>query len=68
MREVGGPRLAMSSTSNVRELEGALVKLMAYSSVMDSPITLSMAQQVLKPLSGGSERRITIDLIVWAVV
>lgn len=59
--------IATKTKSNVRELEGALVKLMAYSSVMDSPITLSMAQQVLKQLSGGSERRITIDLIVRAV-
>jgi len=59
--------IATKTKSNVRELEGALVKLMAYSSVMDSPITLSMAQQVLKQLSGGSERRITIDLIVRGV-
>jgi chromosomal replication initiator protein len=59
--------IATKTKSNVRELEGALVKLMAYSSVMDSPITLSMAQQVLKQLSGGSERRVTIDLIVRAV-
>ncbi len=59
--------IATKTKSNVRELEGALVKLMAYSSVMDSPITLSMAQQVLKQLSGGTERRITIDLIVRAV-
>jgi chromosomal replication initiator protein len=59
--------IATKTKSNVRELEGALVKLMAYSSVMDSPITLAMAQQVLKQLSGGSERRVTIDLIVRAV-
>ncbi len=59
--------IATKTKSNVRELEGALVKLMAYSSVMDSPITLSMAQQVLKQLSGGSERRVTIDLIVRSV-
>jgi chromosomal replication initiator protein len=59
--------IATKTKSNVRELEGALVKLIAYSSVMDSPITLSMAQQVLKQLSGGSERRITLDLIVRAV-
>jgi chromosomal replication initiator protein len=59
--------IATKTKSNVRELEGALVKLIAYSSVMDSPITLSMAQQVLKQLSGGSERRVTLDLIVRAV-
>lgn len=59
--------IATKTKSNVRELEGALVKLIAYSSVMDSPITLGMAQQVLKQLSGGSERRITIDLIMRGV-
>jgi chromosomal replication initiator protein len=59
--------IATKTKSNVRELEGALVKLVAYSSVMDSPITLGMAQQALKQLSGGGERRVTIDLIVRAV-
>jgi chromosomal replication initiator protein len=59
--------IATKTKSNVRELEGALVKLVAYSSVMDSPITLGMAQQALKQLSGGGERRVTIELIVRAV-
>ena len=59
--------IATKTKSNVRELEGALVKLVAYSSVMDSPITLGMAQQVLKQLSGTGERRVTIELIVRAV-
>jgi len=38
-----------------RELEGALIKLMAYSSVTDTPVTLQMAQQVLKHLTQGPE-------------
>lgn len=59
--------IATKTKSNVRELEGALVKLVAYSSVMDSPITLGMAQQVLKQLSGTGKRRVTIELIVRAV-
>ena len=47
--------IATKTKSNVRELEGALIKLIAYSSVTGSPITLSMAQQVLKYLiPGGS--------------
>ena len=40
--------IATKTKSNVRELEGALIKLIAYSSVTGSPITLSMAQQVLE--------------------
>jgi chromosomal replication initiator protein len=60
--------IATKTKSNVRELEGALIKLTAYSSVTDSPITLQMAQQVLKHLTiGGGERRITIESIVKAV-
>jgi chromosomal replication initiator protein len=59
--------IATKTKSNVRELEGALVKLTAYSDVTGSPITLGMAQQVLKHLTVGGERRITIESIVKAV-
>jgi chromosomal replication initiator protein len=59
--------IATKTKSNVRELEGALIKLTAYSSVTGSPITLQMAQQVLKHLTVGGERRITIESIVKAV-
>ncbi len=60
--------IATKTRSNVRELEGALIKLMAYSSVTGSSITLSMAQQVLKHLVvGGYDRRVTIDSIIKAV-
>jgi chromosomal replication initiator protein len=56
-----------TKSSNVRELEGALVKLVAYSSVTGSPITLTMAQQVLKYLIPGQERRVTMDSVIRAV-
>ena len=59
--------IATKTKSNVRELEGALVKLIAYSSVTGTPITLSMAQQVLKHLTHGQERRITIESIIKVV-
>ncbi|MGD0302103.1 MAG: chromosomal replication initiator protein DnaA [Bryobacteraceae bacterium] len=59
--------IATKTKSNVRELEGALIKLMAYSSVTGTPVTLPMAQQVLKHLTQGPERRITIESIVKAV-
>jgi chromosomal replication initiator protein len=59
--------IATKTKSNVRELEGALIKLMAYSSVTREPVTLTMAQQVLKHLTQGPERRITIESIVKAV-
>ncbi len=56
-----------TKTTNVRELEGALVKLVAYSSVTGSPINLAMAQQVLKYLVPGQERRVTMDSVIRAV-
>ena len=59
--------IATKTKANVRELEGALVKLMAYSSVTGSPITLAVAQQVLKYLIPGQERRITMDTVIRAV-
>ena len=59
--------IATKTKSNVRELEGALIKLIAYSSVTGTPITLGMAQQVLKYLIPGGERRITMDSVLRAV-
>jgi chromosomal replication initiator protein len=59
--------IATKTKSNVRELEGALVKLLAYSSVTGSSITLQMAQHVLKHLIPGGERRVTMDSILRAV-
>ena len=59
--------IATKTKSNVRELEGALVKLIAYSSVTCTPITLPMAQQLLKHLTPGQEKRITIESIAKAV-
>jgi chromosomal replication initiator protein len=59
--------IATKTKSNVRELEGALVKLIAYSSMSHSPITLQMAQQNLKHLTGATEKRITMDSVLRAV-
>jgi chromosomal replication initiator protein len=59
--------LATKTKSSVRELEGALTKLLAYSSVTGSAITLAMAQQVLKQLLPHAERRVTIDAVLRTV-
>jgi chromosomal replication initiator protein len=59
--------IATRTKSNVRELEGSLVKLIAYSSVTGSPITMAMAQQALKHLTIGTERRISMESIIRAV-
>jgi len=59
--------IATKTKSNVRELEGALVKLVAYSSVTGTPITTAMAQQILKHIVGGQERKVTSELVIKAV-
>jgi chromosomal replication initiator protein len=59
--------IATKTKSNVRELEGAMIKLVAYSSVTGTPINLAMAQQVLKYLIPGGERRVNMDAVLRAV-
>jgi chromosomal replication initiator protein len=59
--------IATKTKSNMRELEGALVKLIAYASITGEAITLPMAQQTLKHMVHGGDRRVTIDSIVRAV-
>jgi chromosomal replication initiator protein len=59
--------IASRTKSNVRELEGALVKLVAFSSITGAAITLPMAQQVLKNLLHAVDRRVSIDAIQKAV-
>ncbi|MCU1257661.1 MAG: chromosomal replication initiator protein DnaA [Bryobacterales bacterium] len=59
--------IASRTKSNVRELEGSLVKLIAVSSLTGAAINLAMAQQNLKHLLQVQDRRITIDTIQKAV-
>jgi chromosomal replication initiator protein len=58
--------IATKTKSNVRELEGALTRLIAVSSVTRQPISLAMAQQSLKHLNAGAEKKISVDSIVRA--
>jgi chromosomal replication initiator protein len=59
--------MASKTKGNVRELEGALIKLIAYSSLTGTGINLPMAQQVLKHMVHVQDRRVTIDAIQKAV-
>ncbi len=59
--------IATKTKSNVRELEGALTKLIAVSSVTGQPINLAMAHQTLKHLNVGAERKISVESILRAV-
>ncbi|MET0137698.1 MAG: chromosomal replication initiator protein DnaA, partial [Sphingobium sp.] len=55
--------LARSIRSNIRELEGAFNKLIAYSQLMGRAVTTDMAQTVLADSLRANARRITIDEI-----
>ena len=55
--------LAHKITSNVRELEGALKRLVAHSQLVGRPITLESSQDLLHDLLRASDRRVTIEEI-----
>lgn len=55
--------IASRVKSNVRELEGSLIKLCAYISITKVPITMDVAKHVLRDLLPDENKPITIDLI-----
>ncbi|MCQ2372541.1 MAG: chromosomal replication initiator protein DnaA [Phascolarctobacterium sp.] len=60
--------LATNITTNIREIEGAYTKLVAYTSLMDMPITIETAQKVLNDMKITTVTYvITADTITKAV-
>jgi len=59
--------IARKIKSSIRDLEGALTRLVAYSSLTGAEISVSMAQQVLKNLVDIGDRRVSIEIIQRAV-
>ena len=55
--------LASRLSTNVRELEGGLNRLVAYGSLGNRPVTVDFAEEVLADMFRASRRRITIDEI-----
>ncbi len=55
--------LAHKITSNVRELEGALNRIVAHATLVGRPITIETTQEVLHDLLRSSDRRISIEEI-----
>jgi chromosomal replication initiator protein len=53
--------LARRITSNVRELEGAMNRIVAHSTLIGRPISMEMTQEVLQDLLRSNDRRVTID-------
>jgi len=55
--------IASNIKSNIRELEGSLIRVVAYSSLIGQPIDLTMEKEVLKDAFSEEEKKITIDII-----
>ena len=55
--------ISSNTKSNIRQLEGSLNRLIAYSSLLGKEITLDLAQSILKDLTESSQRVITIGEI-----
>jgi len=59
--------IAKNLRSNVRELEGALRKVLAFASFHARPITVELAREALKDLLQASTGQITVELIQRSV-
>jgi chromosomal replication initiator protein len=55
--------IASRIKSNIRELEGSLIRLLAYASLTGRPLTIELAQDVLRNVLDHEERAITIEQI-----
>jgi chromosomal replication initiator protein len=55
--------IARSIKSNIRELEGALIRLVAFASLTGATIDLPTAQDVLKNIIDTAEKKVTIEQI-----
>ena len=53
--------------SNIRELEGSLIRLIAYASLTGQEITLPLAQEVLKNILDHEGKAVTIEIIQKSV-
>lgn len=55
--------IAQLIKTNIRELEGALIRTIAYSLLEEKPITLDLAKEVLRDLLREPKKLITVDFI-----
>jgi chromosomal replication initiator protein len=55
--------IAQLIKTNIRELEGALIRTMAYSLLEEKPITLDLTKEVLRDLLKETKKLITVDFI-----
>jgi chromosomal replication initiator protein len=55
--------MASRFKSNIRELEGSLIRLIAYASLTAKPLTIELAQDVLRNSADHEQKAITIERI-----
>jgi chromosomal replication initiator protein len=54
--------IATKMVSNIRELEGGLIKVIAYASLTGEEVTLSMAESILKDIMSPAKDRSHVDI------
>jgi chromosomal replication initiator protein len=59
--------VATKIRSNIREIEGCLIRLGAHSSLTGSPVTLSMAKHVLKDVVTDDDKPLNVETIMKTV-
>jgi chromosomal replication initiator protein len=55
--------MASRIKTNIRELEGSLIRLIAYASLTSKPLTIELAQEVLRNVLDHEEKAVTIEQI-----
>jgi chromosomal replication initiator protein len=53
--------IANRTKSNIRELEGALIRLVAYASLTGKPLSIDLARQVLRNVIDQADKAVSID-------
>lgn len=55
--------IAEKIKTNIRELEGALIRVVTYANLVEKEISVDLVKEVLKDMISEGEKKITIDLI-----
>ena len=56
--------IAEKVMTNIRELEGALIRIAAYASLSDTPVTLELAEAALQDIIVTRQKKITVENII----
>jgi chromosomal replication initiator protein len=59
--------IATNSEDSIRSLEGTLIRVGAYASLNNTPITIDMVKQIMSHVMKEKTREITIDMVIKEV-